>query len=85
MSIIPSTFSPHESWEDKSAGLSEVQVLTAIEKSREQGWSELADRGQAAAAAGRSHGQDTRATWEELKRSNHVLRDVSEDVLKLVH
>jgi serine/threonine protein kinase len=49
----------HESLEAKTARM--------IEKTREQGWSELTDRGHNAVGSC-GHDQATRAIWEELKR-----------------
>lgn len=53
----------------------QLQIQAAIAKSREQGWSELADGCQAAAEGSDSHGQDA-FIWEELTaRDPRFVRD----------
>jgi hypothetical protein len=75
MSVGESNFSvPGDGYTTASASLAPssysqpLEYVTArmIEKSREQGWSELKDS--EAQVAGSPHGHDNLAIWEELKR-----------------
>ena len=52
-------------WRSKYAteGRSEEEIRTAIEKSKEQGWSELKEQGC-------GHGEEDRVVWEQLKRTH---------------
>ena len=55
-------------------GRSEEEIRTAIEKSKEQGWSELKEQGC-------GHGEENRVVWEELKREHpKSFGDVGEHV-----
>ncbi|KAG0554999.1 hypothetical protein KC19_12G136000 [Ceratodon purpureus] len=68
-----------------TARMDEVQIAADIQKSREQGWSEVADRvreGAVGASGGLS--EENLLLWEELKEQDpHLFKDMGEDRLKL--
>ncbi|KAG0599268.1 hypothetical protein M758_12G139200 [Ceratodon purpureus] len=72
-----------------TARMDEVQIAADIQKSREQGWSEVADRVRelgAVGASGASGGlsEEDLLLWEELKKQNpRLFKDMGEDRLKL--